>query len=425
MVIHVVQPGETTASIAGMYGVSEDRLVYDNQLLGQEKLAEGQALLVLFPRTVHMVNPGETLTEIAYQYGITSRELARNNPYLIQQSTLQTAQPIVVAYDEEEQGKLRVSGYAYPFIEQDILRESLLYLDELLVFSYGFTFEGELVPPRTDETWMLQVARKFQVKPILVLTPFAEPDVFNNQLVKTVIENKQVQLTLIRNLLDKVRQKRYAGVNVDFEYILPENREGYAQFVGNLHQVMEENGYQVSVALAPKTSAGKKGLLYEGMNYRLLGESADSVFLMTYEWGYTYGPPMAIAPLNKVNEVLSYALAEIPREKIVMGMPNYAYDWALPFVRGYTEAANISNVEATRIAAQTGAVIQFDRTSKSPHFDYWRESVRHKVWFGDVRSVEAKVQLALKQRILGIGYWSLMKPFRANWLLLNALLDLH
>ena len=109
MVIHVVQPGETTASIAGMYGVSEDRLVYDNQLLGQEKLAEGQALLVLFPRTVHMVNPGETLTEIAYQYGITSRELARNNPYLIQQSTLQTAQPIVVAYDEEEQGYVRES----------------------------------------------------------------------------------------------------------------------------------------------------------------------------------------------------------------------------------------------------------------------------------------------------------------------------
>ena len=110
---------------------------------------------------------------------------------------------------------------------------------------------------------------------------------------------------------------------------------------------------------------------------------------------------MAIAPLNKVDEVLSYALAEIPREKIVMGMPNYAYDWALPYVRGYTEAANISNVEAARIAAQTGAVIQFDRTSKSPHFDYWQESVQHKVWFGDVRSVEAKVQLALKRRILG------------------------
>jgi spore germination protein len=31
------------------------------------------------------------------------------------------------------------------------------------------------------------------------------------------------------------------------------------------------------------------GLLYEGMNYALLGEAANKALLMTYEWGYTSG----------------------------------------------------------------------------------------------------------------------------------------
>ena len=50
---------------------------------------------------------------------------------------------------------------------------------------------------------------------------------------------------------------------------------------------MNPLGYKVSVALAPKISAEQAGLLYEGMDYGLLGANADSVFLMTYEWGYT------------------------------------------------------------------------------------------------------------------------------------------
>mgnify|MGYP000081502167 CR=1 FL=1 len=123
---------------------------------------------------------------------------------------------------------------------------------------------------------------------------------------------------------------------------------------GKLKELMNENGYKASVAVAPKTSAEQKGLLYEGMDYRLLGENADSVFLMTYEWGYTYGPPMAVAPINKVREVVEYAVTEIPAQKLVMGIPNYGYDWQLPYERGITRAITIGNEEAVSIAVENG-----------------------------------------------------------------------
>lgn len=161
------------------------------------------------------------------------------------------------------------------------------------------------------------------------------------------------------------------------------------------------------------------------MDYQRLGGIADSVLLMTYEWGYTYGPPMAVAPLHKVNQVVEYAVTRIPVEKIFMGIPNYAYDWVLPFERGKTKATTIGNVDAVQIAAENGADIQFDETAQSPWFRYTRNEIEHEVWFEDVRSIEAKLLLASSYGLKGITYWNLLRPFRANWLLLSEMLELE
>ena len=140
---------------------------------------------------------------------------------------------------------------------------------------------------------------------------------------------------------------------------------------------------------------------------------------MTYEWGYTYGPPMAVAPLNQVRRVVEYALTEIPAAKIDLGIPNYGYDWPLPYERGVTKAATINNVQAVRIAIEHGAAIRFDDVAESPYFKYTTDGVEHEVWFEDVRSLSAKFGLMEEYNLRGCGYWQIMQWFRANWLLLQ------
>lgn len=422
MPIHVVKSGETIYSIAQLYDVSADRIVYDNELAAQQNLVPGQALLILMTSRVHIVREGQTVKQIAEEYSITVKNLYQNNPFLLNQTYLLEGQSLVISYEGEPLMQGRISGYAYPFIEPYILREVLLYIDEILIFSYGFTAEGELIPPQIDETWVIQEAWNQQVEPILVLTPFAETGTFNSGLIQILSENETVQDNLIENLLETVREKGYVGVDVDFEYIRPEDRVGYADFVNRLRETMNENGYRVSVALAPKTSSYQKGLLYEAMDYHLLGQSANTVFLMTYEWGYTYGPPLPVAPLPNVRQVLEYALTEIPKEKIVLGVPNYGYSWPLPYERGVTKARLIGNVEANVIAAERGVEIQYDERYQSPFFYYEIGGRRYEVWFEDVRSIYAKLQLAAEKDIRGVGYWNLMRPFRANWLLVNQML---
>ncbi|MCM1045657.1 MAG: glycosyl hydrolase family 18 protein [Candidatus Gastranaerophilales bacterium] len=129
---------------------------------------------------------------------------------------------------------------------------------------------------------------------------------------------------------------------------------------------------------------------------------------------------MAVAPINQVRRVVEYALTEIPAEKINLGIPNYGYDWPLPYERGLTRATTIGNVQAVRIAVEQGAAIGFDELSMSPFFTYAdRESgVLHEVWFEDVRSLQAKFDLIREYGLRGCGYWQIMQWFRANWLLL-------
>ena len=106
----------------------------------------------------------------------------------------------------------------------------------------------------------------------------------------------------------------------------------------------------------------------------------------SYEWGYTYGPPMAVAPLAAVRRVLDYAVSEMPPEKIFMGFPNYAYDWTLPYQAGSTRAELIGNEAAVQLAVRVGAEIRFDEQAETPWFAYTDgESRAHEVWFEDAR----------------------------------------
>lgn len=371
MQIYIVRPNDNVDGIAAAYGVSAESIIYDNQLVYPYRLAVGQAL--------YLPSGSGKTDEIS----------------------------------------LVSNGYAYPYISRWVLSQTLPYLSLLSVFSYGFTFEGELLFPSLDDGWMIEMALNQGVSPILTLTPLGADGQFNNLLISSVVRNPQYTQTLIRQVMAAALEKGYRGVDIDFEFILAEDRDLFTEFVRQVADALHSIGRTLSVALAPKTSSDQPGLLYEGKDYSALGDIADYVLLMTYEWGYKYGPNMAVAPLNKVREVVEYAVSEIAPGKIHLGIPNYGYDWPLPFVRGVTAARTIGNVEAVQIAIQNNAVILFDERAQSPYFRYTLDGIEHEVWYEDMRSLQAKFNLIKEYGLQGAGYWQLMRWWRANWLLLE------
>ncbi|MBQ7500844.1 MAG: LysM peptidoglycan-binding domain-containing protein [Clostridia bacterium] len=366
---------------------------------------------------IYVVKSGDTLSGIASLYGVGTEELTAANG-MPDPNALAVGQTVVVPGNGDKLGTLAVNGYAYPFISPEALDGSLPYLTSLTVFTYGFTRSGELISP--DDEGLTGRIREGGVGPVMLISTLTEEGVFSNELSSYLFGERGLWDTLVDNILSEMREKGYAGLDIDFEYVFADEAGVYAEFVTYVRERLNAEGYYVIVALAPKTSADQPGLLYQGHDYRLLGEAADRVLLMTYEWGYTYGPPMAVAPINKVEEVVSYAVTEIPPEKIYMGVPNYGYDWTLPFVRGESRARSISNNEAVSLASSYRAEIKFDETAKSPYFNYTDgEGGTHEVWFEDARSIQSKLALANRYGLYGVGYWNLMRYFRQNWTVLS------
>ena len=419
MDIHVVKPGDTLYSVALRYGVPMSQLINDNQLPDPSRLVVGQTLVVQYPLLTHTVRPGDTLYSIAASHGITVRQLLRNNPILGGDSLIIPGQILTISFRQKQAGTLSVNGYAEPSVDPSLLRRTLPYLSALAPFTYGFTSQGVLTP--LDDAAMIESALQAEVQPVLHLSTLTRDGTFSNELSHIALTDRAVQTRLIAQLLRTVEQRGYTAVDIDFEFIYGEDAKAYAQFIERLRSNLSPMGIPVIVALAPKVFAQQQGDLYEGHDYAALSQAADFVLLMTYEWGYTYGPPMAVAPIRNVRQVVDYALTEMEPEKIYLGIPNYGYDWTLPFQQG-SRARSISNPEAVTIAADHYAAIRFDEAAQSPWFRYVDDSGQeHEVWFEDARSIRAKLDLAHTYGLRGVSYWNLMRPFPQNWTVLNAL----
>ncbi len=288
MLIYTVKSGDSIYGIAKEFGLSPEWIIAANDLTEPDELVIGQSLVIpLYDRTYTVVE-GDTLDAIARRFSLSLRQLYQRNPQLAGKETIYPGETLVISYRVPPTRELTVNGYAYPFIEPDVLRRTLPYLTYLTVFTYGFSEDASIIEP--DDRAVLELARKYGVVPILLLSTLSEEGFFNNQLSSLLLNNPDLQDTLINNLIVIMREKGYGAIDVDFEYVFPSDTQAYADFMSRLQNRMRAEGFGTVVSLAPKVSAAQEGLLYEAHSYELLGNIADRSTIMAYEWGYTYGP---------------------------------------------------------------------------------------------------------------------------------------
>lgn len=406
---YVVKPGDVLWQIAARYSVAVQDLSAYNQITNPSLIFPGQ--LLFMPYVLYPVQQGDNLWSIAQRYGVTIQEIAQMNQ-LTNVSFIYIGQ--LLRIPNRAKPSTEVNAYTTEIDEAGRLEVLQLgrYFTYLSPFMYSMREDGTITD--LQEEGLIEAAQLNEVLPLLVLTNFRNSE-FDSDLAASVLRNPEVQETLITNLLAEMKAKGYSGLNIDFEYIYPEDRENYNNFLRRVVQRLHPEGFSVSTAVAPKERADQEGLLYEAHDYRAHGEIVDFVVLMTYEWGWAGGRPWAIAPINKVRDVLDYAVTEIPPEKILMGVPLYGRDWRIPWEEG-TFARTVSPKEAVDLAARYGVAIQYDETYQSPFFQYTDENgQRHEVWFEDARSMQVKYDTVKQYGLRGISYWVLGNPFPQNW----------
>ncbi len=423
MIIYTVNEGDTLFSIAAANNTTASRIAADNRIAPDIPLVVGQTLVLLYPETLYTAREGDTVLSIARLFNTSAVKIWQNNPILEGKNAVYPGQSIVISYGAPELSEKSIGGYAYTYIDDDLLRRTLPYMTYLSVFPYGLTEGGDLISPEGDER-LIRTAKEYNTVPLLSLTSLTEEGVFSSPLVDSILSNRELRTRVIENTVNAVFEKGFGGVDMDFEFIDPELADAYAQFITELKNSLGE-GFVVFADLAPKTYRTQPGLLYEAHDYPMLGSSADKLFLMTYEWGYMYGPPLAVSPIENVRSVIEYAVSEIPPEKLFMGIPSYGYDWSLPFIQGETRAETLSSEEAVDLARRYNAVIQYDTEYMAPYFYYVKDSVQHVVWFQNARSADSLARLAEEYSLDGINVWNVMRRFPNLWQVLLSLFPIR
>jgi spore germination protein len=419
MQIHVIQRGQSLYGIAQAYGSTVKDIIEANQLPNPNDLVVGQTIVIPIIGRFYWVKAGDTLYSISRQFGIPYQELARVNN-ISPNEALRVGFRLYIPPRRKQRAEF--NGYVEPRGNvvapalENAAREAGPYLTYLAPFSFQVLRDGSLKEPLLNN--FPAIARENKNVLMMVLTN-QENDQFSDELGRIILNDIPIQDRLLNNIVTTAKKYGFRDIHFDFEYLRPADRDAYNRFLRKAKARFNQEGWLLSTALAPKKSATQKGAWYEAHDYKAHGEIVDFVVIMTYEWGYSGGPAMAVSPIGPVRDVLEYAITEMPANKILMGQNLYGYDWTLPFVQG-TIAKAVSPQQAIQLAATNNVPIQYDNEAQAPFFRYTDTAGKqHEVWFEDARSIQAKFDLIKELGIRGMSYWKLGLSFPQNWLLIN------
>lgn len=368
--------------------------------------------------------PVDTVTQPLPSEQVTENESTHNRTEDLSRGELRrtaTNEKQVLAFYTEKEGLLPSS---YP-----TLIDQSEHLDWVVPFWFRldpdkgnghitiFTDENDIKSVSNHMKQVVQEAHQKGVKVLALVHNLLYGDyVLGKQLAHEMVATPQGRANFIKDLLEILRTYDFDGVNLDIEYVPLKDRNNFSLFMKELYKALKPHGYTVTISVPAKTYDCPTDSWSGPFDYQALGQNADLVLLMTYdEHGYSSGPG-PIASYNWVEKVLKYAVTQIPREKIFMGLPAYGFDWT----QGKNSPRYLSYPQAMQLASPGGYEIKWDNMAKAPYFTYWdHKGKKHEVWFESSHSWKEKLRLVDKYAIKGIAIWRLGLEDPTAWAIIK------
>ncbi len=217
-------------------------------------------------------------------------------------------------------------------------------------------------------------------------------------------------LPMRAGLVDSIAEavKPFDGLQIDFELVPASDRENFIAFLSDLKERIGKK--PLSVALPARTKT-----VDDAYDYAAISRIADRIIVMAYDEHWSGSAPGSIASIEWCKKVSAYALPQIGKDKLVMGIPFYGRAWGDATL---SKAYRFSGL--SRIIEERG-VTEISREDGIPSFEYV-QPVKVRVFFEDSVSILARAKMYQDSSVQNVSFWRLGQEDPSVWEAL-AILD--
>lgn len=236
-------------------------------------------------------------------------------------------------------------------------------VDQIATFDCQVSAKGNITGNISPEA--LQLAQSRGVKTIMLIHNISGS--IDGASAYSAISSQANRKRLIGEIAASLKKHDFDGVNIDLEGIPDWGRQSYTLFLQELSAILQPEKKLLTVAIPAKTSDNPSDHWSGAYDYKAIGSIADHVVIMSYDEHWFGGAPGPVASLPWVTKVMDYAVKTIPRNKILMGIGCYGYDWT---ATGQGKAVTWKGMGD--LIKKYGNV-QWDNNSSVPHLVYWKD----------------------------------------------------
>ncbi|MGZ4111197.1 MAG: LysM peptidoglycan-binding domain-containing protein [Tumebacillaceae bacterium] len=427
MYIHVVKKGENIYSIGHSVGVGADEIALVNGLVSEHPLP-GSSLLIptQVPTMLHTytVQAGDTLRKVAGRFHIPEKLAQAANPAMNAEELpvgrmLTMPVPLAEKQAIEVNMRLEIQGDAEEMLT---IREARDCLTNLSVASAWIERDGTISVPEETERVQPAVAREAQAKRLLLITPIDEEAA---QRVMQVPACRRAFFTDLRRWIDF---DEFAGVHLECTLLPSDLRLAFNGFVRELATRVHQKRGEVFVAVPSHHEGNAEHPRYGAFDLPWLARYVDRIVWNTEEsYGRPDGPPMAVAPRHLIKRSLAYLLQHVPKQKVLLGLPLYGFDWPRPFDPDRLARMSIDGPPSEEEEmVEAPKQVHWDDRAMTPMFTYRDETGElREVWYEDVRSLGAKLQLVHDLRLAGVSCLVAGSAAPGSWQLLYDMFEIR
>lgn len=224
---------------------------------------------------------------------------------------------------------------------------------------------------------------------------------FDRDRTRAFLTDRTRREHVIRQLLAYACLYDLDGLNLDFENMYESEKDDYVAFVRELAPLARAQGLALSVDVTFISSSGVWSRCYDRP---ALAALVDYVVVMAYDQHTPGGPAGPVGALPWVRQGLERVLAEVPAEKLVLGVPFYTRLWEE--VPGRQPKAKTYSMQGVRdLLAEKGLTPVWDAAAGQHYVTYVEEGRRYRLWVEDETSLAARASLVREYGLTGLAAW--------------------